>query len=185
MNSLHAPQYDTQALPYKVAVLVYVRDAQGRVLMLHRRKLPNIDMYSPVGGKLEISRGESPHECAVREAKEETGLTLQPHEVRLSGIVSERAYQGAMHWLIFLFELTRPVSPDEIPSMEFDEGRLEWIAEADIEKLPIPQTDRDIMWPNVRKHAGGFFMVEIDCSVEPMAHRVVESWDFRHSGSRR
>ncbi len=176
MSSLNAPEYDTLALPYKVAVLVYVRDPQGRVLMLHRRKLPNIDMYSPVGGKLEISRGESPHECAVREAKEETGLELRPDEVRLSGIVSERAYQGSMHWLIFLFEVTRPVHPHEIPTMEFDEGRLEWVPEAEIEKLPIPQTDRDIMWPNVRKHARGFFMVEIDCSVTPMVHRVVESW---------
>ncbi len=176
MSSLDAPQYDTQALPYKVAVLVYVRDAEGRVLMLHRRKLPNIDMYSPVGGKLEISQGESPHECAVREVHEECGLRLQPDEVRMSGIVSERAYQGHNHWLIFLFEVTRAVRPEEIPVMEFDEGRLEWVPQAEVERLNIPQTDRDIMWPAVRAHAGGFFMVEIDCSVEPMRHRIVESW---------
>jgi 8-oxo-dGTP diphosphatase len=133
-------------------------------------------MYSPVGGKLEISRGESPHECAVREVHEETGLRLGEAEVRLLGMVSERAYQGQMHWLIFLFECVRPVGHAEIPLREFDEGRLEWVAAADVERLPIPATDRDIMWPLVTAHrGGGFFSVDIDCSVEPMAHRVRES----------
>ncbi len=163
-------------LPYKVAVLVYLRDASGRVLMLHRRKLPNIDMFSPVGGKLETGQGESPHECAVREVVEETGLHLRPDEVRMSGIVSERGYEGQTHWLIFLFEATRAVHPSEIPVMEFDEGKLEWVPEGEIEQLAIPHTDRTIMWPAVRAHAGGFFMVEIDCSVKPMTHKIVESW---------
>ncbi|MBU3683850.1 MAG: NUDIX domain-containing protein [Phycisphaerales bacterium] len=174
--SLDAPQYDTASLPYKVAVLCYLWDGDDRLLMLHRRKPPNVDMYSPVGGKVEISRGESPHECAVREVHEETGLLLGEAEVRLMGMVSERAYQGQMHWLIFLFECVRPVGRAEIPLREFDEGRLEWVAAADVERLPIPATDRDVMWPLVQAHrGGGFFGVDIDCSVEPMVHRVRES----------
>ena len=107
--NLHAPQYDTAALPYKVAVLCYLWDADGRLLMLHRRKPPNVDMYSPVGGKLEISRGESLHECAVREVHEETGLRLADDEMRLLGMVSERAYQGEMHWLIFFMVSARQI----------------------------------------------------------------------------
>ena len=174
--NLHAPQYDTASLPYKVAVLCYLWDADGRILMLHRKKVPNIDMYSPVGGKVEISRGESPHECAAREVEEETGLRLRVEDMRLFGMVSERAYQGEMHWLICLFECTRHVRPDEIAHSEFDEGRLEWIPEADVEKLPIPITDREIMWRQVQKHRnGGFFSVDIDCSTEPMTHVVRES----------
>lgn len=175
MSTLHAPQYDTRNLPYKVAVLCYLFDAQDRLLMLHRRKPPNIDMYSPVGGKIEISRGESPHECAVREVHEETGLQLRDDEMRLMGMVSERAYQGEMHWLIFLFECTRPIRAEEVPVREFDEGRLEWIPSAQIEQLPIPATDREIMWPTVRTHRGGFFAVDIDCSVTPMRHWLRES----------
>ena len=172
--NLHAAQYDTAALPYKVAVLCYLWDAEGRILMLHRKKQPNVDMYSPVGGKLEISRGESPHECAIRELHEETGLALPEEDMRMFGMVSERAYQGEMHWLIFLFECTRHVHADEIPMSEFDEGRLEWVAAADVERLPIPVTDREILWPLVRAHRGGFFSVDIDCSTEPMTHRVRE-----------
>ena len=56
--------------------------------MLHRKKQPNVDMYSPVGGKLEISRGESPHECAIRELHEETGLALPEEDMRMFGMVS-------------------------------------------------------------------------------------------------
>ncbi|MFM9144403.1 MAG: hypothetical protein ACKORL_03285, partial [Phycisphaerales bacterium] len=75
-----------------------------------------------------------------------------------------------------LFECVRRVGHGEIPLREFDEGRLEWIAAADVERLPIPATDRDVMWPLVQAHrGGGFFGVDIDCSVEPMVHRVRES----------
>lgn len=171
-----ASPHDVRAMPYKVAVLCYLYDAEGRLLLLHRRKPPNRDRYSPIGGKLEVAEGEGPHDCAVREIREEAGVVLGPDEVRMIGIVSERAYQGEDHWLIFLFEPMRPIRADEIPQMEFDEGRLEWHPIDEIESLPIPATDRDVMWPNVQRHRGGFFMVHIDCSVEPIQPRVVESW---------
>jgi 8-oxo-dGTP diphosphatase len=127
-------------------------------------------------GKLEIADGEGPHDCALREIREEASIALNPDEIKLISIVSERAYQGEEHWLIFLFEATRPIRPDEIPHQEFDEGRLEWHRVEDVEKLPIPETDRAVMWPNVCKHRGGFFMVHIDCAEQPMRPRIVESW---------
>ena len=96
-------------IPYRIAVLCYLYDADGRVLLLHRRKQPNADMYSPIGGKLEVALGEGPHECAVREIREEAGIDLPHEQVHLVGIVSERAYQQQTHWLMFLFEVTCPV----------------------------------------------------------------------------
>lgn len=168
--------HDVRAMPYKIAVLCYLYDEQGRLLLLHRRKPPNRDMYSPIGGKLEVTLGEGPHDCALREIREEASVELKPDELRLISIVSETAYQGEDHWLIFLFEATRPIRAGEIPHSEFDEGRLEWHRVEDVAKLPIPQTDREVMWPNVCKHRGGFFMVHIDCSVEPMRPRLCESW---------
>jgi 8-oxo-dGTP diphosphatase len=162
-------------LPYKIAVLCYLYDGRGRVLLLHRRKEPNVDMYSPIGGKLEVAEGEGPHQCALREISEEADLRLRDEEIRLCGIVSEKAYQGQTHWLIFLFEVTRPVQPEEIPWEDFEEGRLEWVRIEDVASLPIPETDRQVMWPSVQAHRGGFFMVHIDCSVEPFTWRLVES----------
>jgi 8-oxo-dGTP diphosphatase len=163
-------------LPYRIAVLCYLYDEAGRLLLLHRRKEPNTHMYSPIGGKLEAAIGESPHECALREIREEAELELAPNEIRLCGIVSEKAYQGQHHWLIFLYEVVRPIRGDEIPRRDFEEGRLEWHPVDEVDDLPIPATDRDVMWPNVRRHKGGFFMVHIDCCVEPMVWSVDESW---------
>ena len=136
------PSIDHHTLPYRIAVLCYLYDDAGRVLLLHRKKNPNRGMYSPVGGKLEVSLGEGPHACAVREVREETGIILPDDAVRLSGIVTETAYEGETHWLIFLFEIMRPIAADEIATMDFDEGTLAWVKLEDVPGLPIPDTDR-------------------------------------------
>lgn len=171
-------------------MLVYLYDQDDRLLMLHRRKAPNPGKYSPIGGKVEFHRGESPHECALRETREEAGLNLELQDIRLFGIVSERAYEGEHHWMIFLFESVRPVSAEGVRnmesmgSMEFDEGRLHWIPVEEVANVGmgngLPETDRRVMWPNARKHRGGFFMVEIDCTKEPFEYRVVESHVKEH-----
>jgi 8-oxo-dGTP diphosphatase len=163
-------------LPYKIAVLCYLYDDAGRVLMLHRLRDPNAGLYSPIGGKLETADGESPHACAVREIREEAGLDLDTADVHLTGIVAETAYEGEAHWLLFLFEVTRTVAADEIASMEIDEGRLEWVETERVAELEIPETDREVMWPLVRQHrGGGFFVVHIDSSGETMRWAVEES----------
>ena len=60
------------ALPYKIAVLVFLENAAGEHLLLLRAKPPNLGIWSPIGGKLDTAAGESPFECAVRETQEET-----------------------------------------------------------------------------------------------------------------
>jgi 8-oxo-dGTP diphosphatase len=175
-------------IPYKIAVLAYIFNAEGKLLLLHRKKPPNQDLYSPVGGKLEQQIGESPYACARREIAEEVGVTLTLSDIRLLGIVSERAYAwnakttpssvathgepavpDAAHWLMFCFEVTQPLS---FPARQIEEGRLEWVEVAKVAGLSIPKTDREIIWPLVQRHsrilrgenAGAFFSVHIDCT---------------------
>jgi len=163
-------------LPYKIAVLCYVYDSAGNVLLLHRRRMPNAGFYSPIGGKLHIDEGESPHDCALREIREEIGIELTHEDVHLTGIISECAYEGETHWLMFLFEVLRPVGHGELKWTDFEEGALEWIPIGKVEHLKIPETDRLVMWPLVRQHrGGGFFMAQIDCRRKPITWRVVES----------
>jgi 8-oxo-dGTP diphosphatase len=164
------------SLPYKIAVLCYLYDSAGRVLMLHRIKQPNAGMYSPIGGKLDFETGEGPHGCALREIREEAGIELEDDDIRMTGIVSERAYEGQTHWLLFLFEVTRPIAHEEIKAMQFDEGQLEWVPAEEVENLDIPFTDREVMWPLVQSHRGGYFMVHIDCSAQPIKWTVQESF---------
>jgi len=149
-------------LPYRIAVLVYLFDHEGRLLLLHRAKPPNFELFSPIGGKLEQQDGESPTACAVRETREEVGLEITADDLHLVGIVSECSYEDSGHWLLFCYEVTRPVA---LTSMACVEGRLEWHAIDRVMELAIPDTDRRIIWPAFLKHrGGGFFMVHIDCT---------------------
>lgn len=156
-------------LPYRVGVLCYLYDAAGRLLLLRRARHPNRDLYSPVGGKLDQPVGESPTACALREIEEETGLTLNREDLHLAGIVSETAYGGRQHWLMFLYEATRPV---EVDAGAIDEGELDWHAVEAVEALAIPATDRAVIWPMVQRFRGGFFAVHIDCSASPPTWRL-------------
>jgi len=161
-------------IPYKIAVLIYIFNDAGQLLLLHRKKFPNKDLYSPIGGKLEQDLGESPYACALREIREEIQIDLTLADIRLMGIVSERSYASQTstesHWLMFCFEVTKPLN---FPPREFDEGQLEWVAPTLIETLDIPKTDREVIWPLVQKHStmlrrdddgGEFFSVHIDCT---------------------
>ena len=168
--------YSIANLPYRIAVLCYLYDQDDRLLLLHRNKEPNVGCYSPIGGKLEALIGESPHACAIREIHEESGVVVKPKDIRLSGMLAETAYEGETHWLIFLYEVTRQINTEEITSMDIDEGSLEWVAVNDVESRNIPNTDREIIWPLVKQHRGGFFAVDIDCSTTPFAWKVKEEW---------
>lgn len=161
-------------LPYQIAVLCYLFDDAGRVLLLHRRKAPNQDLYSPIGGKLEQAVGESPTDCALREIAEEAGLSLTANDLHLCGIVSEAGYQAQSHWLMFLYEVVHPVV---VTRGTFDEGRLEWHDLDEVERLAIPETDRSVIWPLFKRHRGRFFMAHIDCRSDEM------TWTLQQPGA--
>ena len=55
-------------LPYKISTLLYCFNQRDEVLLLERRKEPNLGLWSPCGGKLKTETGESPYACACREA---------------------------------------------------------------------------------------------------------------------
>ena len=156
-------------LPYKIATLCFLFDPRGRVLLLHRKRPPNVDLYSPVGGKLDQRCGESPIACAVREIREEVGLDVSPAQLHLTGIVSEAGFEQSMHWLMFLYEVTVPVT---ITREEFEEGRLAWHEPEELASLPIPQTDRLVIWPLFWKYRQRFFSVHIDCQGDRLAWRL-------------
>ena len=79
---------------FKISCLLFIRNSSGHILLIKRKKPPNIDTWSPPGGKLEMTTGESPYECAKREAYEETRLNLCDQDLNLFGYVSEKSYEG-------------------------------------------------------------------------------------------
>lgn len=156
-----ASSVPTPALAYKLAVLVFLENAAGEHLLMLRAKAPNLGVWSPIGGKLEMDAGESPFECAARETVEETGFAVATADLHLFAIIAEKAYEGESHWLMFLFRCLKP-----IPGLPADihEGKFSFFSREAVSRLPIPETDRTALWPIYDRHRTGFVALKADCA---------------------
>lgn len=111
--------------------------------MLHRVKKTvdeNKDKWIGIGGKFEA--GEAPHDCALREIREETGLCFSPGELCYRGIVTFVSDEWGTEYM-HLF--TAALSDDRLSDIyrfENDEGILEWVDKEQIPSLPIWEGDK-------------------------------------------
>ena len=113
------------------------------VLMLHRvkkKKDLNKDKWIGIGGKFEGE--ESPGQCLLREAKEETGLTLTSW--RCHGVVTflSDQYEGEYMYLF-------TADGFEGALKECNEGDLQWVSREFLNQLPKWEGDEiflDLMW---------------------------------------
>ena len=114
--------------------LCYV-EQDGKYLMLHRVKKENDinrDKWIGIGGKFEP--GESPEDCLLREAYEETGLTVTDYRYR--GIVTFVSGSDTEYMHLFTahgFEGTLKTC---------DEGELEWIEKDKLLELTLWEGDK-------------------------------------------
>jgi 8-oxo-dGTP diphosphatase len=159
------------ALPYQISTLLYAFNAREEVLLLRRKREPNLGLWSPCGGKLQTETGESPYACACREAAEEIGLGLAPRDLHLTGLVSEHGYESQAHWLMFLFEIKPRLSA--LPP-EHREGVFQFFPRAALAELPLPRTDREQLWPLFWKCRGGFFAAHCHCHADGRTDWTVE-----------
>lgn len=118
-----------------LATLVYLRSG-GRTLMMHRVKRPG-DMHwgkwNGLGGK--FKPGETPEECAAREVREESGLSIE--KPRLRGFITFPAFDQFDDWYVFLFtagEFSGSLT-------ETDEGYLKWVDDGELPKLDLWEGD--------------------------------------------
>lgn len=115
--------------------LVYI-ERDGKYLMLYRNRKkddPNAGKWIGVGGRFE--EGETPEECAIREAREETGLTLRRPLARgIVTFVSDR-YPTEEMYLFTCSEFSGTLS-------ECDEGDLSWVEKDRVPALPLWEGDR-------------------------------------------
>lgn len=120
----------------KLATLCYVKRA-GKTLMVHRIKKAG-DMHAGkwngLGGKLEP--GETPEECALREIREESGLTVT--RLDLKGLLTFPAFSDNEDWYAFVF-VGREFDGELIDSPE---GILEWIDDSRLYNLNLWEGDR-------------------------------------------
>lgn len=134
-------------------------------LMLHRTKKENDqshDKWLGIGGKFEEK--ESPEDCAIREIKEETGLTVTGYKYRgIVTFVSDEWETEYMH----LF--TVPEFEGDI--IECNEGDLEWIKIEDLLKLPMWEGDK-IFLGLIASNAP-FFSLKLEYSGDRLMYAVL------------
>ena len=166
-----AAQLPATSLSYKIAVLVFLENSAGELLLILRNKAPNLGSWSPIGGKLEMGLGESPFECAARETLEETGHAISTADLHLFCMIAEEAYEGAGHWLMFLFRCRKPI--DTLPPT-IDEGRFGFFSRSTFGTLPIPDTDRTAPWPIWVKFLPRFGTLRAFCAPDQALRIEVE-----------
>jgi ADP-ribose pyrophosphatase len=119
------------------------------VLMLHRVRKQNDlnhDKWIGLGGKFE--EGESPEDCAVREVREETGLTLTSYRYR--GIIT---FVNDSYETEYMHLFTADGFTGDMTSC--DEGDPAWIRKEDLAALPQWEGDR-IFWELLERDAPFF-----------------------------
>ncbi|SFW28000.1 NUDIX hydrolase [Selenomonas ruminantium] len=118
-----------------LTTLCYI-EKDGRYLMMHRVKKAhdiNKDKWVGIGGHFEAD--ESPEECLLREAREETGLTLTEYKQR--GIIT---FMSDKWQTEYMFLYTASAYEGEIG--ECNEGTLEWIDKEKVYELPLWEGDK-------------------------------------------
>ncbi len=118
-----------------LTTLCYI-ERDGKYLMMHRVKKEhdiNKDKWVGIGGHFEAD--ESPEECLLREAKEESGLTLTDYKQR--GIIT---FMSDRWQTEYMFLYTASAYEGEIG--ECNEGTLEWIDKEKVYELPLWEGDK-------------------------------------------
>lgn len=141
------------------------------VLMLHRVKKKNDlnkDKWIGIGGKFE--GGESPDQCLLREAKEETGLTLTSW--RCHGVVTflSDQYEGEYMYLF-------TADGFEGALKECNEGDLQWVSRAFLNQLPKWEGDEiflNLMWQDAP-----FFLLTLRYQGDTLAEAILNGKKIR------
>ena len=137
-----------------------------QVLMLHRVKKKNDinkDKWIGIGGKFE--KDESPDQCLLREAWEETGLTLTNWQCR--GIVTflNDCCEGE-----YMYLFTADQFRGELK--ECSEGDLQWVSRDFVQQLPTWEGDRiflDLLWKDAP-----FFLLTLRYSGDKLIEAVLD-----------
>ena len=143
-----------------------------QVLMLHRTKKENDvnkDKWIGIGGK--FLENETPDECLLREAYEETGLTLTNWKCR--GVVTfltNGPWDGEYMYLFTADGFAGGLK-------ECDEGDLQWVDKDFLYDLPLWEGDKiflDLLWQDAP-----FFLLKLRYEGDTLAEAVLDGKKIR------
>ena len=101
-----------------VVILLFSKDTE-KLLLVKRNKKPYPNMWNGIGGKIEV--GETPIEAAIRECKEETGLTMVNPKLLVTYVYPESNPMNSNTHLSVIYDFI------DIEEVEDNyEGHYEW-----------------------------------------------------------
>lgn len=140
-------------------------------LMLHRvskKNDVNKDKWIGIGGHFEA--GESPEECLLREAYEETGYTLTSWRFRGIVTFTQEDY-GTEYMCMYTADgFTGTMK-------ECDEGTLEWVPKKDLEKLNMWTGDRIFL--KLLKDEAPFFSLKLSYRGDELVQAVLDGKEIK------
>ncbi len=156
----------------KLTTLCYIEKGDS-YLMLHRvskKHDVNKDKWIGIGGHFE--ENESPEECLLREAKEETGLTLTSWKFR--GIVTFISEGWNTEYMCLY---TADGYEGEI--IPCNEGVLEWIRKEDLLKLNLWEGDKIFL--KLLQENAPFFSLKLAYKGDVLTEAVLDGKKLKKS----
>lgn len=148
-----------------LTTLCYI-EKDDKYLMLHRvskKKDVNKDKWIGIGGHFED--GESPEDCLLREAKEETGLTLTSWKFR--GIVTFVSDEWPTEYMCLF-----TADGFEGEMISCDEGNLEWVPKKEVVNLNLWEGDKIFL--KMLAEDAPFFSMKLMYKGDVLVHASVE-----------
>lgn len=150
---------------HPMTTLCYV-EKDDAYLMMHRiskKNDVNKDKWIGIGGHFE--EGESPEECLLREAFEETGLTLTSYRFRGIVTFTQEGY-GTEYMCLYTadgFEGTMK---------ECDEGTLEWVPKKEL--LSLNLWVGDLIFLKLLRDGAPFFSLKLSYQGDELIEAVLD-----------
>lgn len=148
-----------------MTTLCYI-EKDDAYLMLHRiskKNDVNKDKWIGIGGHFEA--GESPEDCLLREAKEETGLTLTSWRFRGIVTFTQENYGTEYMCLYTACGFTGELK-------DCDEGALEWVPKKDLLKLNL--WTGDLIFHKLIWDEAPFFSLKLSYKGDELTEAVLD-----------
>ena len=151
--------------------LCYI-EQDGKYLLLHRVKKKNDinkDKWIGIGGKFE--ENESPEDCIIREAREETGLTIVPKYRGIVTFISDGMSETEFMHLFTATEFSGSLK-------DCDEGVLEWVPKERVVKLP--HWDGDMIFLSLLSQDVPFFSLKLTYRSDVLIEAILNGKAVRY-----